>query len=296
MGSFADLYGGMQRALGAAERIREILGRSVEVTKVDAGHAESAVGLVSDPESGLSIVMKNVHFAYPTRPDLAVLDGVDLEVPSGTSLAIVGPSGAGKSTIMNLLLRFYDPDSGAVVVGGSTSSSVDVKQYRQQFAVVAQEVVLFGGTIAENIAYGLASVTEQDVREAARQANALEFIDRFPEKLETIVGERGVQLSGGQRQRIAVARALIRSPKILLLDEATSALDSESESLVQEALDALMRTRTSVVIAHRLSTVRNVDRIAVLENGKIVEIGTYAELAGRAGPFSSMLERQSLLD
>ncbi len=283
MGSFADLYGNLQRALGYAERIRDILGEKMEPV-ADLG--SSAV------KSAGHIEFRNVSFAYPTRPDSSVIEGISLDIPGGTSLAIVGPSGAGKSTLANLLTRFYDPTEGEILIDGKRITEIPLAEYRSMVAVVPQEVILFGGTIMENILYGRFDATEEEAREAARKANALEFIERFPQGFETIVGERGVQLSGGQRQRIAIARAILKDPAILILDEATSALDTESESLVQDALERVMRGRTTFVIAHRLSTIRNTDNIAVLRNGQIVEKGSYEGLIGRDGTFARMVALQ----
>jgi ATP-binding cassette subfamily B protein len=210
-----------------------------------------------------------------------VLSGVSLEARAGQRIALVGPSGAGKSTLVSLLLRFYEPDSGRILIDGRDAKEYDLHALRSQTAVVPQDVLLFGGSIGENIAYGKPGATQAEIEEAARQANAHDFITAFPEGYETRVGERGVQLSGGQRQRVAIARAILRDPAVLLLDEATSSLDSESESLVLQALDRLMQGRTAVVIAHRLSTVRGADRIFVLKDGSVVEHGTHAELMQR---------------
>jgi ABC-type multidrug transport system fused ATPase/permease subunit len=214
-------------------------------------------------------------------------------VEPGQQVALVGPSGAGKSTLVSLLLKFYEPTSGGILFDGRNSQSFPITALRSQMAIVPQDVFLFGGTIRENIAYGKPGSGVDEIIDAARQANAWDFIQSFPEKLDTIVGERGVQLSGGQRQRIAIARAVLKNPKILILDEATSSLDSESERLVQEALDKLMKGRTSVVIAHRLATIRNADKIIVLENGKIIEQGTHNELlANKNGLYKTLTELQ----
>ena len=265
-----NFYTELLGAVGATERIRQILGEDPE-----------ASGLLDPPEP-LPLVgrieYRNVQFSYPTRPDVPVLRGIDLRVDPGEKVALVGSSGAGKSTIVQLLLRFYDWQGGEILVDGKEVRALPLKAYRDNIAIVPQEVLLFGGTIGENIRYGKPDATDDEVRRAAEQANALEFIDHFPEGLETIVGERGVKLSGGQRQRIAIARAILKDPKILLLDEATSSLDAESERLVQDALNTLMRGRTSIIIAHRLATIRDVDRIYVLDDGRIVEQGTHSEL------------------
>ena len=224
------------------------------------------------------MVFNNVCFSYPSRRDIQVLKGITFNVGQGKQIAIVGPSGSGKSTIAGLIFRFYDPESGEISIDGKNINNYALSQIRNQMAIVPQEVMLFGGSIKENIEYGKPGATEEEIFEAAKKANALEFIEGFPEKFETLVGDRGIQLSGGQKQRIAIARAILKDPSILVLDEATSALDSESERLVQEALDRLMEGRTSIVIAHRLSTIKKADTIIVLDNGKIKEKGTHEEL------------------
>jgi ABC-type multidrug transport system fused ATPase/permease subunit len=208
-----------------------------------------------------------------------VLNHLNLEIKPGEKIALVGPSGAGKSTISQLLLRLYEPDSGQILLDGKPALTWNLADYRRNFGIVPQEVILFGGTIRENILYGKHDATNQELIEAARQANALQFIETFPDGFETLVGERGVKLSGGQRQRVAIARAILKDPRILILDEATSSLDAESESLVQEALESLMKNRTTVIIAHRLATIRKVDRIYVIGKGKVMEAGTHEELS-----------------
>ncbi len=227
------------------------------------------------------LVFENVTFRYPSRPDVEVLRGANLAARAGQRVALVGPSGAGKSTVVSLLLRFYEPAAGRILIDGRDAREYGLRELRERMAVVPQDVLLFGGTVLENIAYGRPGATEAEVIEAARKANAHDFISAFPEGYQTRVGERGVQLSGGQRQRVAIARAILRDPAILILDEATSSLDSESESLVLQALDRLMRGRTSLVIAHRLSTVRSADRIFVLKEGATIEEGTHDELLAR---------------
>uniref|UniRef100_A0A4W5LN96 ABC transporter domain-containing protein n=1 Tax=Hucho hucho TaxID=62062 RepID=A0A4W5LN96_9TELE len=207
-----------------------------------------------------------------------VLKGINFTASFGQKIAIVGPSGMGKSTIASLLLRFYDINSGEILIDGKNINDYDLENLRGNMSIVPQDVILFGGTIRENIAYGKPNATEEEINTAAKQANAYDFIEGFPEKFETVVGERGIKLSGGQRQRIAIARALLKNPSVLILDEATSSLDSESEKLVQEALEILMEGRTSIIIAHRLSTIRSADQILVLDNGKISEQGTHQEL------------------
>ncbi|AEI51858.1 ABC transporter ATP-binding protein [Runella slithyformis] len=284
IGGLGDMYAQIQKTLGASERLLEILEEQSEVD-VKANVQPITV-------SG-NIAFENVRFSYPTRPDMTVLKGVSLEVPAGRKIALVGYSGAGKSTIVQLLMRYHTPQGGTVSVDGQDIQSFDITAYRQNIAVVPQEVILFGGTIRENIAYGKPNATQEEVREAARKANALDFIESFPDKLETVVGERGIKLSGGQRQRIAIARAILKDPKILILDEATSSLDAESEKLVQEALDRLMQNRTTIIIAHRLATVRNVDCIYVIKDGTIFESGTHEELAlNENGLYAGLIKLQ----
>lgn len=272
-------------AIGATERISEILEETSEV-KIEPANLKSK-------RLDGNIEFRDVYFNYPTREDVRVLKGINLHVAAGEKVALVGPSGAGKSTIVQLLLKFYDIAEGDIEVDGQSIYGMNTTDYRQNIAIVPQEVLLFGGTIRENILYGKPNATDAEIVEAARQANALEFIERFPEGLNTVVGERGIKLSGGQRQRIAIARAILKDPAILLLDEATSSLDAESEKVVQEALDKLMEGRTSIIIAHRLATVRNVDKICVLEGGQIVEEGTHEELSAMPdGLYNSLAKLQ----
>ena len=235
---------------------------------------------------------EDVAFSYPGRKDVPVLKNISLTASNGEQIALVGPSGAGKSTVASLLLKFYEPDSGTLYFDDRPAASFPLSQLRAQMAYVPQEIILFGGTISENIAYGKPEANSEEIMEAARKANADEFILRFPEKYETIVGERGIKLSGGQRQRIAIARAILKDPAILILDEATSSLDSESEKLVQEALENLMKGRTSFVIAHRLSTVRNADKIVVIDKGIVSESGTHQQLIIRNGLYRKLKEMQ----
>jgi ATP-binding cassette subfamily B protein len=272
VGSFAEFYSDIRRTLGATGRVRELL----EQTPEEVQRAEAAL-----PRLRGEVAFEEVNFRYPSRKEVEVLRGVSLQARAGQRIALVGPSGAGKSTLVNLLLRFYEPDAGRVLIDGRDARDYDLHALRAQLAVVPQDVVLFGGTLAENIAYGRPGAPQAEIEEAARQANAHDFISAFPEGYETRVGERGVQLSGGQRQRVAIARALLRDPAILVLDEATSSLDAASESLVLQALERLMQGRTCLVIAHRLSTVRGADRIFVIEEGRTVEAGTHDELLAR---------------
>ncbi|WP_020600271.1 ABC transporter ATP-binding protein [Spirosoma panaciterrae] len=266
-----DLYAQVQKTVGASERILEILEEPSEVNAAD----ELPLFV---PLQG-KVQFDDVRFSYPSRPEVPVLKGISLTVEAGRKIALVGQSGAGKSTIVQLLMRYYPISGGQITVDGRDLYTFNVTELRKNIAVVPQEVILFGGTILENIQYGKPGATEAEVREAARKANALQFIDSFPEGLQTVVGERGIKLSGGQRQRIAIARAILKDPAILILDEATSSLDAESEKLVQEALDELMQNRTTIIIAHRLATIRKVDRIYVLREGQIAESGTHDELA-----------------
>ncbi|HEY1197023.1 ABC transporter ATP-binding protein [Flavobacterium sp.] len=270
-GGIAEMYAQIQKAVGATERVFELLEETPE--EINAKPRLTAVEKIKG-----NVAFKNVAFSYPSRKEVQVLKDVNFNAEFGQKIAIVGPSGAGKSTISSLLLRFYDITSGEISVDGKNIYDYDLEDLRGNMSIVPQDVILFGGTIRENIAYGNPNASEEEIIAAAKQANAFNFVDGFPEKFETLVGERGVKLSGGQRQRIAIARALLKNPSILILDEATSSLDSESEKLVQEALEVLMEGRTSIIIAHRLSTIRNADKILVLDNGKISEEGTHQEL------------------
>lgn len=270
-GGIAEMYAQIQKAVGATERVFELLEEAPEA--INANPKASAIEKIKG-----NVAFKNVAFSYPSRKEVQVLKDVNFNADFGQKIALVGPSGAGKSTISSLLLRFYDITSGEILVDGKSIYDYDLENLRGNMSIVPQDVILFGGTIRENIAYGKPNASDEEIMLAAKQANALNFIESFPEKFETLVGERGVKLSGGQRQRIAIARALLKNPSILILDEATSSLDSESEKLVQEALEVLMEGRTSIIIAHRLSTIRNADKILVLDNGKITEEGTHQEL------------------
>ena len=269
-GGIAELYAQIQKAVGATERVFELLEETPENIKSTRTTATEKI-------KG-NVTFKNVAFSYPSRKEIQVLKDVSFSANFGQKIAIVGPSGAGKSTISSLLLRFYDIESGQILIDDKNIYEYDLENLRGNMSIVPQDVILFGGSIRENIAYGKPDATEEEIFKAAKQANALDFVNGFPEKFETLVGERGIKLSGGQRQRIAIARALLKNPSILILDEATSSLDSESEKLVQEALETLMEGRTSIIIAHRLSTIRNADAILVLNEGKISEQGTHKEL------------------
>jgi ABC-type multidrug transport system fused ATPase/permease subunit len=272
MAGFADLYSQLQKTLGATQRVRELILSVPEDVVINDEAVEEKYKLKG------FVSLQNVAFSYPSRPELRVLVDVSIEAKSGQRIAIVGPSGAGKTTIASLLLRFYELQNGKLLFDGKDGTQIPLSQLRKQMALVPQDVLLFGGTIRENIAYGKPGATQQDIEAAATQAHAHEFIISFPEGYDTIVGERGIKLSGGQRQRVAIARAILKDPVILILDEATSALDSASESIVQEALENLMKNRTSFIIAHRLSTIRNADQIIVLEKGIVKESGTHQQL------------------
>jgi ABC-type multidrug transport system fused ATPase/permease subunit len=275
LGSFPELFANVQKTVGASERVLEIL--------AEKGEAVSTDGMQHQIQQKIkgNLSFRNVGFAYPSRKEITVLKGVSFEAGAGERVAIVGPSGSGKSTTAALILQFYHPQSGEICFDSKPAHEYSLTDIRNQVAIVPQDVLLFGGTILENIAYGKLSATKEEIIAAAQRANAHQFISSFPEGYETVVGERGVKLSGGQRQRIAIARALLKNPSILILDEATSSLDSESERLVQEALEELMKGRTSIIIAHRLSTIREADRILVLEKGMLVESGTHQELIAK---------------
>lgn len=283
-GSIAGLgnqYTELLGALGATERVKEILDEEQELDIVD-GEIE---GITFDKE----IRYNKVNFAYPTRPDIQVLKDVSFQVQKGQKIALVGSSGSGKSTIVKLLSRFYPLAEGEITIDRQDIDQFEIKSLRKIIGIVPQEVILFGGSILENIRYGKLDATLEEVRSAAKQANALEFIEGFPEQFDTLVGERGVQLSGGQKQRVAIARAILKNPSILILDEATSSLDAESERQVQDALENLMQNRTTFIIAHRLSTVRSADEILVLNQGEIVERGKHQELLRNEDGFYSKL-------
>jgi ABC transporter fused permease/ATP-binding protein len=278
-----DLYGRILKSVGASERVFDMLAEESEWEEEKT---------TKDVEIQGHIEYRNVDFNYPTRPDVSVLRDFSMKINPGQSVALAGPSGSGKSTVAALLLAFYDIQEGEILIDGKSSQTWGRRSLRQHIAVVPQEVILFGGSIRENIAYGKPNASDEEIIQAAQKANAWEFIARFPEKLDTVVGERGIKLSGGQRQRIAIARAILKDPDILILDEATSSLDAESEHLVQEALEGLMKDRTTIVIAHRLSTIRKVDRIYVLDQGSIAEQGSFEELQRENGLFANLLKLQ----
>jgi ATP-binding cassette, subfamily B, bacterial len=282
--SLGSFYPELVGAIGATERVREILNMEPELDI-------KPIPILPERKLKGIIEFRDVRFTYPTRTDMEILKGLNLTVKSGQKVALVGPSGAGKSTIVQLILKFYNPTEGGLYIDGKNINDYNLSEYRSNMAFVPQEVLLFGGTIRENILYGKPDANEDEIIEAAKKSNSWEFISQFPEGLETIVGERGIKLSGGQRQRIAIARAILRNPSILLLDEATSSLDAESEKVVQEALNTLMEGRTSVIIAHRLATIREVDKICVIDSGMVVEEGTHEELAEIEGGLYASLAR-----
>jgi ABC-type multidrug transport system fused ATPase/permease subunit len=282
IGGMAEQFVQIQKTLGAVERVLDIIEMPIE-----SNIANNA------PDFNKPIKFENIEFSYPSRPENLVLKDISLTLEPGKTIALVGPSGSGKSTIASLIYQFYKPTNGQIKLGNSNINDLNLIDYRKNFAYVPQEVVLFGGSIYENILYGNPDATNEEVIDAATKANALNFINDFPEKFETLVGDRGMKLSGGQKQRIAIARAIIRNPKILILDEATSALDSESEFEVQKALSELMKNRTSIVIAHRLSTIRYANNILVIRSGKIIENGNHNELMTiENGIYKNMIERQ----
>lgn len=284
LAGLSESYTVLQKTIGASERINEILGEVSETHITDTNRIEPINGAVE---------FKGVHFAYPSRKDVQLFNDLSFTVQPGSKIALIGPSGAGKSTIVKLLSGMYAFDEGDILIDGKSIKQYNITALRKNFGTVPQDTILFGGSIRENIAYGKPTATDAEISRAAEQANALSFIQNFPDGLNTLVGERGVKLSGGQKQRIAIARAILRNPKILILDEATSALDSESEKLVKEALDKLMHNRTTFIIAHRLSTIRKADRILVINKGKIVEQGTHEELSQLTnGLYANLLKLQ----
>lgn len=272
LGGLPEQIASIQRALGATDRVFELIDGQIENIDINTNSPATPV------EKSGEIEFKNLSFNYPTRADFQVLKNITFKANIGETVALVGSSGSGKSTIASLISRFYDPVNGEILIDGKNSKDYSLTDLRKKIALVPQDVILFAGSIKDNIAYGKPNATMQEIEEAAKKANAFDFINSFPEKFDTLVGERGIQLSGGQRQRIAIARAVLKNPSILILDEATSSLDSESEHLVQEALEKLMIGRTSIVIAHRLATIRNADKIVVLQKGEVLEIGDHTTL------------------
>ena len=285
VGSLPDLYANIQKAIGATENLMDIVNGQSELDLHPGTKKNKITG---------EIEFKDVKFSYPQRNDMEVLKSVSFNIQPNQTFAIVGASGSGKTTITNLLLGFYKSDVGQVLVDGVSVNEYDLNHLRENMAIVPQEVMLFSGTIQENIRFGQTDATDEQVVLAAQQANAWEFIESFPDGMQTEVGDRGIQLSGGQKQRVAIARALLKNPSILILDEATSALDSESEKLVQDALQNLMKNRTSLVIAHRLATIRKADKILVMQNGAIVETGTHQELMQLKGNYANLVSLQLL--
>ncbi|KAF5032938.1 Multidrug resistance ABC transporter ATP-binding/permease protein BmrA [anaerobic digester metagenome] len=286
IGGMADVFARVQKFIGATEDLLEIFNETPEPV-------ENLPELMPEQILQGGIRFEHLSFSYPTRMDQQVLRDINIDIKPDSLVALVGPSGAGKSTMVSLLLRLYEPTSGRILFDETCNQKISLSVLRSQMAIVPQDIFLFGGSIRENIAYGKPHATAEQIEAAARKANAWEFIQKFPEGLDTLVGERGTQLSGGQRQRVAIARAVLKNPKILILDEATSSLDSESERLVQDALEKLMKGRTSIVIAHRLSTIRQADMILVLDHGQIVEKGTHEELLkSEQGLYRSLSERQ----
>ena len=282
IGALSGLWEDFAKALGASERVFELMDRRSRVS----GGSERPAQVEGQ------VRFRQVAFAYPTRPDQPVLAGADIALDPGEAVAVVGPSGAGKSTVAALLSRFYDPQGGAILLDERPLTSLDPDWLREQVGVVSQEPILFATTIAENIRYGLPGASDLEVRAAAQTANAHDFVSQFSEGYRTLVGERGVRLSGGQKQRVAIARAVLKDPRVLILDEATSALDAESEHLVKEALERLMQDRTTLIIAHRLSTVRNADRVVVLDEGRVVQVGSHDTLMSEGGLYRTLVERQ----
>lgn len=283
IGSLPDFYSGIQKTIGATEKLMDIINEDTE-TDLFTGK--------NKPKLAGSIAFEDVQFSYPQRPDIQVLKGVSFEIGTNQTLALVGTSGGGKSTISSLILNYYKPSSGKIFIDGNDTSEIDLKYLRQHIAVVPQEVILFAGTIRENIAFGKPGATPDEILDAAKKAHALDFINSFTDGFETQVGDRGIQLSGGQKQRIAIARAILKNPTLLILDEATSALDAESERVVQSALDELMKGRTSIVIAHRLSTIRNANKILVMQQGQIAESGTHEELLSKNSVYAELVKMQ----
>jgi ATP-binding cassette subfamily B protein len=289
LAAVTEVYGEVQRAAGAAERIRELLATEADI---QSPIATNELSIEENSNSNALIEFNNMSYAYPSRPNRNALEKLTLAVKAGESIALVGPSGAGKSTLFDLLLRFRDPQSGEIKISGKPLTAWDLQELRSQFALVPQQPVLFSANVWDNLKYGRPDATEAEVIAAVKAAHAEEFIEQLPDGYQSFLGEQGVKLSGGQKQRLAIARAILRDPKILLLDEATSALDAQSEHYVQQALDTLMKGRTTFIIAHRLATVRHVDRIAVFEQGQLVDVGSHDELLESSELYSRLAELQ----
>lgn len=285
VGGIPNLYASIQKSIGATENLMSLIQNESEQELLRGDQTPDLTG---------SLAFNNVKFAYPQRPDIEVLKDLSISVQRNQTIGLVGSSGAGKSTIASLLLHYYSTTGGSIEFDGTAIDKIDVHHLRKQMAIVPQEVILFAGSIEENIAFGREDASQEEIVEAAKQANAWEFISAFPDKMSTEVGDRGIQLSGGQKQRIAIARAILKNPTILILDEATSALDSESEKLVQEALQRLMKDRTSIVIAHRLSTIRSADQIYVIDKGMLAERGKHDELIASKGIYARLVELQTV--
>jgi len=300
LAAVTEVYGEVQRAAGAAERIRELLATEAEIKSAEVLPVEQP-GVLNEDGHNLSneqplIEFKDMTYAYPSRPGTNALEKLNLSVKAGESIALVGPSGAGKSTLFDLLLRFRDPQQGEIKISGKPLTQWNLQELRSQFALVPQQPVLFSANVWDNLKYGRPDATEEEVFAAVKAAHAEEFIEQLPDGYQSFLGEQGVKLSGGQKQRLAIARAILRDPKILLLDEATSALDAQSEHYVQQALDALMTGRTTFIIAHRLATVRHVDRIAVFEHGRLVDFGNHDELIESSELYRRLAELQFQLE
>jgi ATP-binding cassette subfamily B protein len=287
IGALSEVLGEAQRAAGATERLLELLAERSPIQS-----PAHPISLPPRTEAGAAIALKAVTFHYPSRPQSAALSNLSIEIAAGETVAIVGPSGAGKTTLFQLLLRFYDPQQGLITLDGVDIRQLDLHTLRDAIGIVPQDTIIFSTNAMENIRYGRADATDDEVIAAAKMAAAHEFIEKLPDGYQSFLGERGVRLSGGQRQRIAIARALLKNPPLLLLDEATSALDAESERLVQSALEAAMMDRTTLVIAHRLATVQRADRILVMEHGRVVETGTHASLVAQGGLYASLAALQ----
>ena len=299
LAAVTEVYGEVQRAAGAAERIRELLSTKAEISSPDkpqviheSNKSNEGTQASKDQSQPAQVSFKNVSYTYPSRPAYKAIDDLSLDINEGEHIALVGPSGAGKSTLFDLLLRFRDPQVGSIEINGSDLTQVDLLDLRSQYALVPQQPVLFSSSVLDNLRYGCPSATDEQVKAAAKAAHAHEFIIQLPEGYNSFLGEQGVKLSGGQKQRLAIARAILRDPKILLLDEATSALDAQSEYHVQQALNELMKGRTTIIIAHRLATVAHVDRIAVFENGQLADIGSHQQLLGSSELYKRLAQLQ----